>query len=572
MYKKNRNYISAAVCLIMLVLFSILHVYVRMAADDFYYAGFCTSGLRDFISASIYHYQNVTGRALVHILLCPLLLFNMVPFRIWNVLLIGFVSLLSARLATGSKKNLLQFWALALVLLPFIGAATLGDAVLWGAGSFNYLFPTTLVLLYFFLLRKFAPAESGGWGVALAAFLCSATVEMTGILVPITLIYVYFSERKRLKHRAAFMAVNFLAACAGYAILFGTAGVSARLIENGYTSISLFKRAVLNYELFSRMISDGSGIFVIVSVVLTCIGLYFLLKKIYSAGIAAIVLACLPILTGLGIIWSSFAIALTSGLCAISIFAFGIYMFIDGDRVIPFFAVCTFLSLGVCLASPIVGMRMILPTSVFLIVISLRTLAISTLKQKTLTMSGSIALIPAAALMLLFVSKYAANAVVIDLNTLAAQNYVGEGALYLCNVPDESYGRGTVPSTGNFGEYFCSLNGISAVIENYDENSVLMSCGDKTLKSPAILRDGEWYVSVRDIGDLLGAETRWDYSYAVIDTGDKSYRFHLNSRAALSGEIFGECEKLSYPVRMVCEKTYISIKDAKNLFGLDIKG
>lgn len=571
MADKNRNYISAGVCAAMLVMLAILHIYVRMAADDFYYATFCSGGIRAFLSDTVYHYQNVTGRALVHFLLCPLLLLDMIPFRVWNVLLIGFVTFLAAKLAAGGRKNLWQLWALSLVLFPFIGAATLGDGALWGAGSFNYLFPTTLVVLYFLLLRKYAPAERGGWLVPGAAFLCAATVEMTGILVPVTVLYVYFSERRVLKKRKAFMLVNLVAACAGYATLFGTGGVASRLSENGYASITLLRRAALNYELFSRMICDGSGIFIIVSAALLCAGVYFIVRRKYIPAACGFALALLPVLTGTGVIWTSIGIATVGGLCALSIFAFGAYVFTRGERVIPFFALTTFLSLGVCLASPIVGMRMILPTAVFLTAFALRTLAISVYDKRALTIAGAVILIPAALITFRFVTKYAENAAVIDSNVAAAESYDGGGALYLQNVPDERYGHGTVPSTGNFGEYFCKLKGIAAVIENYDADSAVLTCGGTALETPAILRDGEWYVTVRSVGALLGAETSWDYSYAVIDTGERRYRFHMNSRAVLTGGIFRDCEKLSCPVRMVCEKTYIAVKDANSLFGLNIE-
>lgn len=569
MVLRKRDCMSAAVCLLMLTLISVLHLYVRMAADDFYYATFCTGGLRGFLSNTVYHYRNVTGRAFVHLLLSPLLMLDMIPFRIWNVLLIGFMTYIMAVISADRGKGVCCLWALALTLFPFMGIAVLGDGALWGAGSFNYLFPTALIILFFLLMMKYTESGRGGWAVVIVAFLSAATVEMTGILAPITVLYVFFAEYKTAKDRIGYFAANFAAACAGYATLFGTCGVAARLSENGYGSIGLFTRAYRNYELFSRMIMDGGGIFVIVAALLAAIGFYCLKRKRIAA-FAAFALTALPVLTGTGVIWGSVGIAIAAGVCAFSVFLFGIYTFTAGERVIPFFTLMIFLSLGVCLISPIVGMRMLLPAALFLTVVCLRTLALSFSGENVLRIAGAAAVVPAVAVMVLFITKYASNAGVIDRNTLAAEKYDGSGTLYLQNVPDERYGRSTVPSPGNFGEYFCRLYGISAGIKNYDEETTVMSCDGQRILSPAIRRGGEWYVTVRDVGRLLDAEVSWDYSYAVIDTGDERYRFHLNSRAVQKGNGYGECEKLACPVRMVCETTYISVKDADAIFGLRI--
>jgi len=314
---------------------------------------------------------------------------------------------------------------------------------------------------------------------------------------------------------------------------------------------------------------DEGEFFIIVAAALAAIGFYFLKRNKITA-CTAFVLTVMPILTGTGVIWGSLGIAIAAGLCALLIFLFGIYTFISGERVIPFFTLMILYSLSVCLISPIVGMRMLLPTAVFLILVFLRTLSLSFFKEKALRIAGGAIMVPALALMLFLITKYATNAGIIDNNTLAAEKYDESGTLYLQNVPDERYGRSTVPSAGNFGEYFCRLHGVSGAIVNFDSETAVMSCNGQEMPSPAIRRGGEWYVTLRDVGYLLDAAVCWDYSYAEIDTGSEKHRFHLNSYVMQYGDSYGECEKLTCPVRMVCETTYISVSDVNAIFGLDI--
>ena len=563
--KEERAYLLLAVLLVLLT--GALCFYLRPAADDFYYRTFFDRGLRGFWEETVKHYRTVTGRVLVHLILCPLLLADMLPFRVFNVLLICALCGLMAVLAAGpgEEGRLLPCFPAALGLFWLFGIGTLSDGVLWGAGSLNYLFPVFLALLYYRLLdRRLALGKSPAW-LAPAALLCASTVEMTGLLVPVTAVYVSVARWEEGKKHPGALALNLLAALAGYLFLFTSGGVAARLADNAYGSVSLLMRLEINYALFDHMICGPEGIWVIVAAAL-CSAARALPGRLPRLLYLSAALAVL--LTGTGLVYGGVPLAAISLAAFLLLCAYGVWAFRAGERVEPFCMLCVTLSLGVCLLSPVVGARMLLPTAVFLTLLTLRSFFRKDVSRRGLPLLLSGLTLLSAGLLVSYTLHFRANARVIDENTRAALA-AGEGdAVTLCAVPDERYGGVTVPSEAAWPDAFRSHYRLGDGKLLYtDPTARPLEWEGKPLSGSAILRGGQAYVPVREAREILGAEVRWEYACAVVKTAERELYFHSGSRVANLGYGITPSLPLSDPVRSVNSTVYISLRDFQRLLG-----
>ncbi len=550
MTNKSNERIYALSFGLLLLLTALLHGFVRYAKDDFLYLTYLDNGLRGFWEEMVYHARNLSGRTLVHVVLCPLLRFDMVPYRIVNTGLIGLLAWLAARLCGGSWPS--RAWALGLFWL--LGIGVLGDGVLWGAGSMNYLLPLCLLLLFVVLLEK-----GSRWSLPMG-FLAGATVEMAGILPLFTAGYTACTDRSKDRR---FLAANFLSAGLGYLTLFLTTGVSTRLEHNSYETISLATRMLGNFSWFCRKIlaPEGLGVMAALSVAAGTLVLHRRsFRKTAWAGIAA-ALAALSVTMGL--VWHNLAVMVIALGTFGFLIVFVVLAFGWGERVFGLFGLCMTVSLGICLVSPVVGYRLLLPTGVFLMIFTLRCLV---LLKPSLGRSGVLFLC-AGVLLCFYTVKYAENAKILDENYARAEAAVD--TVTFDYVPDERYGEGTVPSGINFGtHYLRHLDKADTAIFCQDPTAAPVFLGGTALGELAVKRDGVWYLRIRTLSACTDAQLSWELANAVVRLNGQVWRFTIGSNAADLGEGHFASAKLNHVVRKIDGTTYISLEDMNRLFGL----
>ena len=564
--RKTNRTLYLGVCAGILLLAGALCVLTRPAADDFYYATFCAGGLGGYLRASWLHYRTVTGRVLVHLVLCPLLQFHMWPFRLFNFLLIGGLCWLCACLCARRTAQRLPLFAAGLCMFFLMGVETLSDGVLWGAGSLNYLFPVFLVLLYYGAFRRCLPRPAGGWLLAVPAFLCSATVEMTGLLTPLVIVCAAAVHPELRRSRRDFILLNLGSALLGYLSLFTSPGVARRL-EQTHADITLLQRVNANFALFDRKACGPEGIW---AVVLLCLlGAGVLLWQCGRRPAAA--LLALPalgvVLTGTGAVSGGIPVA-GLALCAfLALLGYGVWSFRAGERLVPLCMLCTTVSLSICLVSPVVEPRMMLPSAVFLTAMALRTFALCRLPGRAAALSVSALGLAAGAVLCVYLVHFTANARVIDGNDRTARTLDGGPVLELSHVPDERFGGLTVPAPMNFGGYYLETVGRPGLeFRLTDPTARPVFCAGRDLGESALLRSGQYYVPIRIAAPLLGAQVRWELTRAVVTTAEGTYCFHRGDCAAGRGLGVGPSVRLHDPVRLIDSTTYISIRDFEALF------
>lgn len=558
-----------ALAAVLIALTAALCAFLRPAADDFFYVTFLDGGLRGFLEKTAEHYRTMTGRVLVHLVLCPLLSFDMWPFRVFNILLICGLCALGARLCAVRAGERLSAFVALLSLFWLMGIGTLSDGALWGAGALNYLFPVALVVLYYALLQDRLSRGAPVGRLCVAAALCASTVEMTGLLVPLAVLYLALCERRAAGKQRAAVALDLGGALAGYLFLFTSGGVATRLEQNEFAAVGLLRRIEINYALFDRMICGPEGIWPIVALALLS-GAYVLRKKAAKAALAAT--AVLILLTGTGVIYGGRPLAAIAALAFAALCAYGVWAFCAGERLIPFCMLCVSVSLAVCMVSPVAGPRMVLPSGVFLSLVCVRGLFLRGVPRRAMACLLSGATLLAALMLVSCTIHFADNARVIDRNARAALRARAEGAetLRLFAVPDEFYGGATVPSDAAWGGSFRAHYALEDVALAYeDPTAVPLLFGGKPLERAAVLRGGQYYVPIRTAADVCGAAVDWAFSCAVVRTADgRTVCLHAGSRAANLGHGVVPSLRLSDPVRSVNSSIYISLRDFEALFGV----
>ena len=566
---KRRISVIPVLGLILLLGTVIMCVLIRPARDDFYYVTFCDEGLAEYLNNTIVHYREVTGRVFVHLILCPLLQLNMWPFRVFNMLLICVLGYLCTKLCDPEGRFSAIGFTAFLGLFWLMGASTLGDSVLWGAGSLNYLFPTTLIILYAWLFNRYLIRKNGGMWLIPIAFLSAATVEMTGILSLFVIVYFCAANKESLRGRLSFAGFNLLAALLGYGSLFTSAGVSARLELTGFASISLLDRINTNFAMFDRIICGPDGIWIITALVLLSSAAVMFSRGDVIASVITLFSVISVCLTGIGVIYDGIVLAIIAFTAFLILSFYGFRSYCAGDRIVPFCMLCITVSLGICLVSPVVGPRMVFPSTVFLILICLRNL----LSLPSRSISAIVCTISVAAVLFLFgyIVLFAENAEVIDRNTERAVQCPPVGELVCTYVPNDGLVEGTVPSYPNFGGYYLEHMDIpSAALVCSDEKPVTMYYNGQELPRPAVIRSGRYYVPIRTAADVLNAEVKWELSTAVVITEQAKYCFRNGNYVANVDHGICRSVKLLDRVLSINSTIYISQRDFESLFSVQL--
>ncbi len=162
---------------------SLINFSVRLYGDDFFYLRFSQIDIDYFISRHVDHYMRANGRVIVHLLLTFFLGLDIRIWQIVNSLMLGLLALFGMKTISTFKSEVELRNSIYIVTIFFVGVSFFEidmtrQSVYWLTGSFNYVYPIMMLLIYWFLLNK------GNYGVLLPimAFLSAATVEQVSLM------------------------------------------------------------------------------------------------------------------------------------------------------------------------------------------------------------------------------------------------------------------------------------------------------------------------------------------------------------------------------------------------------
>jgi len=250
--------IAIAICLAVILLLNIL---TPLISDDFAYLFiYGESGriesIGDVVQSQVNHYHMWGGRSVVHFIAQVLLMLPPYVADILNTLVyLGYIYLIYLHIK-GKGDNSISLFIL-INLAVWILQPVFGDTVLWITGSSNYLWGTTLILLFLLPYRLYNGASaghikqvSGSIGLFILGIIAGWTNENTAgamILIVISFFIYYRSCGWKVP---VWGALGLMGAIIGFSVMILAPGNFER--AGGTSSLSLY---ILAYRLFNSTLT-----------------------------------------------------------------------------------------------------------------------------------------------------------------------------------------------------------------------------------------------------------------------------------------------------------------------------
>lgn len=209
-----------AVAAAVFILTGLVNVNVRLYGDDFHYERFVSGNLQYYFIRHLEHYFLANGRVAVHLLAT---LFLGIHRHLWclaNSLMLAGIVYFGAKAASGEgrdKKEGAELYSAVIIgtAIFFLEPVLTRQSVYWVTGSFNYVYPAFILVLYWHLLQRAVEKDAMRWYIPVLAFITAATVEqaslMTFGLTLITAVELRWLQNKKINRMLLFtLAAAFL--------------------------------------------------------------------------------------------------------------------------------------------------------------------------------------------------------------------------------------------------------------------------------------------------------------------------------------------------------------------------
>lgn len=200
-----KKFIAQKANLIIMAIFAaimiVFHQLIFLYGDDYFYGTFHLSGLFDFFKMHTGHYTEINGRAIIHLLVTFLLIFDIYIWRFINPLIIlltlYFLSKIVLFRKTADSENI-DFTSILIAsigLFLLIGVDIARESIYWLTGSINYLYPIFMLSWAVYIFNKSLSDGKKHYFLPLLCFFASATTEQTGIMTAGLLIMVCTAKK-----------------------------------------------------------------------------------------------------------------------------------------------------------------------------------------------------------------------------------------------------------------------------------------------------------------------------------------------------------------------------------------
>lgn len=234
----------------------ILNVLTPLISDDFAYMFVygedrLVSSVGDILESQENHYYMWGGRSIVHFIAQALLLLPPTVADLLNSLAyMGYIFLVYYHIK-GRGRNSISLFILITLAVWFL-QPVLGDTVFWLTGSANYLWGTTLILLFLLPFRMYQGQKGSVATQALMSvviFICGFIAGWTNentaaamLLISILYCAFYYSKKWDIP---IWLIIGFVGSLAGFFIMIAAPG---NYVRAGDSPFNLF---VLAYRLFN---------------------------------------------------------------------------------------------------------------------------------------------------------------------------------------------------------------------------------------------------------------------------------------------------------------------------------
>lgn len=392
----RKGNLYTALCFIFLFI-GILAVekYVHYYGDDYYFLTFPQDG---FWKMHLFHYLHNNGRSIVHFLITIFLLIDIRFWYIVNAFMLTATAYFIYRLS--DRKPLFAFIPCAMILTMPVSLTN--ESVFWITGSLNYVYPSMLFMIYWYLIEK--DDKTHRWGIWITAFFLSVSTEQGAVaVIVITLCHILYNMLILKRGMIHHLNIAFIISVIGALTIFLAPGNLERMKTEGVGSTYLTVIDGIEFLMRNVFVADYTVLFNVAAVFLSSI---FLHEK----GFKLISWLCIPFLVLMIIankagdltFLTRFAYMLiTITVCLFSVavyFMTAVEYYKSTKSVKPAIAV----TVGICtcvflIPSPTIGARLLFITDI-LFIVYISCLASEVLTKRSLLVVF-IAVISAAALL-----------------------------------------------------------------------------------------------------------------------------------------------------------------------------
>lgn len=228
-----RKYGLLITAIMVFILTFMINKSVRLYGDDFHYKQFSSVDFSYYLKRNAEHYFLANGRVIVHLLVTFFLSLPPVFWALFNSLMLSGIVFFGAKTASvnNSENGNFEFSSgiIFAVTILFLSPSLTRQSVYWLAGSFNYVYPLFMLLVYWFLLTRPVYTKALKWTIPAAAFLSAASVEQVSLMAfGLTLLFIINKAFFKKQKIEGFLFVSLALALIGLATIIFSPAVAYR--------------------------------------------------------------------------------------------------------------------------------------------------------------------------------------------------------------------------------------------------------------------------------------------------------------------------------------------------------
>ena len=584
MTKRLKKQISIVSILFSVIILIFILNKIELYSDDFYYKSFLNGDLKNFINLNIEHYQKVNGRVIVHLLNEIMLNMNIYVYIVFIILCLLYDFYIVSKLILSqtklySKENMVYSISISMLLFLLIDIYVLKETAFWISGAFNYIFPITISIAAFSVIKSILDNNKINIFQIFLIFLASATTEqgfMATILFTIVFSIIHNIDKKIIldKKETLFLIIELL----GFTTIF--LSPASRLRADNTKTIfntSIIELFEENFETLATRLVGENSIFIIISLLIISISLLaYREKKLSKVLLSGFLISGVIVYKNLfGESSERFEIIMTSTVIIYVIISIIELFKVRNYRMISLILTVAFLLQGGTFALGEISYRAIFILSLICLVCTANifTIFINSVGEsnaRPLHIISVIFLIILATIHIIpIINGYAYNKSIFDDMRKSIEDYDINGYVEINLNIDTKYAHTMGYLNGDFYDYFMDNYGIVEKDVHFikDDASQIFING-KRLKYPAIIEGENTFIPTRYAVEILEGNCEWTFDKTKYYVDD--YYVILDN---YSNKII-ECSNskninidLSSDMRIYMNRTYINIDELKNIIG-----
>ncbi len=200
--KKDRAWYAVLFSFVFVLSFLVMRN-ITLFGDDYYYTTFWGEGFWD---KHIEHYMLANGRAIVHFLATVFISINPIFWQVLNSAFLALIATLAAK-HFPDKKGRAVVIIISAAMVGALGIDMTRESIYWLTGSFNYVYPFAMLMLFWYLLYtmrgRYLPL------LYVLGFLSAATTEQNGMMT-LGVVVLYLLDSKFIRREKPQKKLLFL--------------------------------------------------------------------------------------------------------------------------------------------------------------------------------------------------------------------------------------------------------------------------------------------------------------------------------------------------------------------------